>query len=128
MRVFKTRGFARFARHEMISDEALVKAIRQAEAGLIDADLGSGLMKLRLARPGSGKRGGYRTLIAYQAKSRAVFLFGFAKNERENISPDQIAELKAFATGFLRQNDSAFTDDVNEGRLQEVDYDEEDEG
>ncbi len=128
MRVFKTRGFARFARQEVITDEALARAIRQAEAGLIDADLGSGLIKLRLARPGSGKRGGYRTLIAYQAKSRAVFLFGFAKNERENVSPDQLAELKAIASGFIRQSDSAFAEDVREGRLQEADYDEENEG
>lgn len=128
MRVFKTRGFARFARNEMIGDETLAKAIRQAEAGLIGADLGSGLIKLRLARPGSGKRGGYRTLVSYKAKSCAVFLFGFAKNERENISSDQLAELKAIAGGFIRQSDSTFTEDVEEGRLQEVDYDEEDEG
>lgn len=128
MRVFKTRGFARFARQETIGDAALAKAIRQAEAGLVDADLGGGLIKLRLARPGSGKRGGYRTLIAYQARSCAVFLFGFAKNERENITPDQLAELKAIASGFIRQSDSAFTEDVKEGRLQEFDYDEENEG
>ena len=122
MRVFKTRGFARFAREEMIRDEALAKAIRQAEAGLIDAQLGGGLIKLRIARPGAGKRGGYRTLIAYQAKSRAVFLFGFAKNERENIDPDQIDELKEFASGFLRQSDSEFDDDIAQGRLQEIGY------
>jgi len=123
MRVFKTRSFARFVRQEMISNDALAKAIRQVENGLIDADLGSGLIKLRLARPGGGKRGGYRTLIAHSAGNFAVFLFGFAKNERENITPDQLAELKAFASGLLRQSDSEFTDDVTQGRLQEVHYD-----
>ncbi len=125
MRVFKTRSFARFARQEMIGDEALAKAIRQAETGLIDADLGRGLIKLRLARPGSGKRGGFRTLIAYKAGHCAVFLFGFAKSERDNIVPDQLAELKEFACGFLRLSDRDFTDDVTEGRLQEVHYDNE---
>ncbi len=124
MRVFKTRSFARFARQEMIRDDALAKAIRQAEAGLIDAQLGGGLIKLRIARPGAGKSGGYRTLIAYQAKSRAVFLFGFAKNERENIDTDQLDELKEFASGFLRQNDSDFDDDIAQGRLQEIGYEE----
>lgn len=109
----------------MIGDEALAKAIRQAETGLIDADLGRGLIKLRLARPGSGKRGGFRTLIAYKAGHCAVFLFGFAKSERDNIVPDQLAELKEFASGFLRQSDRDFTDDVTEGRLQEVHYDNE---
>ena len=129
MRVFKTRGFARFARQEMISDEALARAIRQAEAGLVDADLGSGLIKLRLARPGSGKRGGYRTLIAYQAKSRAVFLFGFAKNERENIVSRPACRTESYREWLYppkRQRHSP--SDVREGRLQEVDYDEENEG
>lgn len=125
MRVFKTRSFARFARQETIGDDALAKAIRQAETGLIDADLGRGLIKLRLARPGSGKRGGFRTLIAYKAGHCAVFLFGFAKSERDNIAPDQLAELKEFASGFLRQSNRDFTDDVTEGRLQEVHYDDE---
>lgn len=126
MRVFKTRGFARFARQEMINDAALAKAIRQAETGLIDAELGSGLIKLRLARPGSGKRGGYRTLIAYRAGRCAVFLFGFAKSERENIAPDQIADLKAIASDILTRSEDDLTDDVEQGRLQEVYYDQED--
>jgi hypothetical protein len=125
MRVFKTRGFARFARLQSIADPALAKAIRSAEAGLIDAELGGGLIKLRIARPGAGKRGGFRTLIAYRAGSRAVFLFGFAKNERENISQTQLDELKGFADGFLRHSESGFDDDVAEGRLQEIDYGEE---
>jgi hypothetical protein len=126
MRVFKTRVFARFARQESIDDEALAKAIRQIEAGLIDADLGGGLIKLRLARHGGGKRGGYRTLIAYRAGHCAVFLFGFAKSERENVAPDQLAELKVLASGFLRQDENEFMNHVAEGRLQEVRYDEED--
>ncbi len=126
MRVFKTRGFARFARQQSIEDTALARAIWQAEAGLIEAELGGGLIKLRIARPGAGKRGGYRTLIAYQAGSRAVYLFGFAKNERENIGQAQLDELKEFAAGFLRQSDAGFDDDVTEGRLQEIDYGEED--
>jgi hypothetical protein len=125
MRVFKTRYFARFARQESIWDEALAKAIRQVEAGLIEADLGGGLIKIRLARPGSGKRGGYRTLIAYSKGAHAVFLFGFAKNERDNIAPDQLAELKTIATGFLGHSQKSFTADVTEGRLQEVSYDDE---
>jgi hypothetical protein len=122
MRVFKTRGFARFARQVGISDSALARAIQQAEAGLIDADLGSGLIKLRLPRPGTGKSGGYRTLIAYKTSERAVFLFGFAKNERENIAPDQLADLKAVAGDILKRSEPGLAEDIAEGRLQEVDY------
>ena len=128
MRVFKTRYFARFARQEGILDDTLAKAIRDAERGLIAAELGGGLIKLRVARPGRGKSGGYRTLIAYSRGRRAVFLLGFAKNERENIDPKQLADLKTAATDILTQTDYALDVQIEEGRLQEVDYDHEDEG
>ncbi|MGO9172432.1 MAG: type II toxin-antitoxin system RelE/ParE family toxin [Rhodomicrobium sp.] len=126
MRVFKTRGFARFAKAEDIADTVLAKAVAQAQAELIDADLGGGLIKLRVARPGSGKRGGYRTLLAFRAGSRAIFLFGFAKSERENVSLDQLADLKAAAADILRRSDDGLAQDIAAGRLQEVDYEEED--
>lgn len=126
MRVFKTRRFARFAKDEDIDDERLANAIRQAESGLINADLGNGLIKLRLARRGGGKSGGYRTLIAYRTGIRAVFLFGFAKKERENIAPDQLADLKSVASDILNRSESALDDDIDEGRLQEVDYHDQD--
>jgi hypothetical protein len=87
MQVLKTRWFTKFARNEEIADASLREAIARAERGLIDADLGGGLIKQRVARRGQGRSGGYRVIVAYRAKGRAVFLFGFAKNERENISP-----------------------------------------
>jgi hypothetical protein len=120
------RYFARFTRQENIRDEALAKAIRDAENGLIGAELGGGLIKLRVARPGRGKSGGYRTLIAYSRGRRAVFLLGFAKNERENIDPKQLADLKNAATDILSQSDHVLDMQIAEGRLQEVDYDHED--
>ena len=94
MRVFKTRGFARFARSERISDASLSEAVRRAEPGLVDADLGGGVIKQRVARPGQGRSGGYRVLIAYRAKARAVFLFGFAKSAQANIEDDELATLR----------------------------------
>lgn len=75
----------RFARRERIRDSSLCEAIRRAERGLIDADLGGGIIKQRVARPGQGRSGGYRTVLAYRSGDRAVFLYGFAKSERENI-------------------------------------------
>jgi hypothetical protein len=68
----------------------LQAAIERAERGTIDADLGGGLIKQRLARPGQGRSGGYRVIVAYRVKGRAVFLFGFAKNDLDTISPDQL--------------------------------------
>jgi len=71
----------------------------------------------------------YRTRIAYSKDRRAVFLLGFAKYERENIDPKQLADLKAAATDILSPSDHALDVQIEEGRLQELDYDqEEDEG
>ena len=94
VRVFKVKGFARFQRRERISETALAKAIESAELGLVGAELGGGLIKQRVARPGQGKSGGYRTVIAYRQGDLAIFLLGFAKNERANISADELEELK----------------------------------
>lgn len=52
MRVFKIRWFVRFARGERIDDESLSEAITRAARGLVDADLGGGLIKQRVARRG----------------------------------------------------------------------------
>jgi hypothetical protein len=124
MRVFKTYNFTRFAKDEGIGDTQLAAAIRQAENGLIDANLGGGLIKLRISRPGGGKRSGYRTIIAYRAGARAVFLFGFAKNERENISSAQQDYLKSYASDILSCSEKVLDAEVSKGNLQEAAYDE----
>ena len=66
MRVFKTKSFTRFASHEGIVDEKLCEAVRRAEDGLIDADLGGGVVKQRLAREGKGKSGGSRGIVLFR--------------------------------------------------------------
>ena len=65
MRVYKTKTFARFVRKEKMTDAALIEAVIRAEQGLVDANLGGNLIKQRVARVGQGRRGGYRTLIAF---------------------------------------------------------------
>ena len=101
MRIFKTRAFGRFARKERLADATLCEAIKRAEGGLLDADLGGQVIKQRVARPGQGRSGGYRTLIAYRSTTRAVFMFGFAKNDQDNVSDDELAELKKAAALML---------------------------
>ena len=71
MRVFKNAWFERFARKQDISDKAIVQAMERAEQGLIDADLGGGVIKQRVARPGQGKSGGFRTVVLYRTAERA---------------------------------------------------------
>jgi hypothetical protein len=117
MRVLKTLTFARFVRQESVPDRILAKAIREAERGLIAAQLGDDIIKLRIARPGSGKSGGYRTIIAYITGQRAMFLFGFAKNERDNITPVQLADLKLAGQRLLVLTDEQIDEAVAAGQL-----------
>ena len=123
MRVLKTRGFERFAKSEGITDAQLVAAIKSAERGLIDADLGGGIIKLRIARPGKGKSGGFRTLIAYKVKARAVYFYGFAKSVRANIAPNELETLKLAAADILASTDKVISKMVEERKLLEVDCD-----
>ncbi|HUD14688.1 MAG TPA: type II toxin-antitoxin system RelE/ParE family toxin [Terracidiphilus sp.] len=120
MQVFKTKWFARFARNEQIADKSLQEAIARAERGLIDADLGGGLIKQRVARPGKGRSGGYRMIVAYRANHRAVFLLGFAKSERENISPDELVFLRELAGNWLGADATRMRKEIEAGNLQEI--------
>src|SRR5271163_3794907 len=97
MRVFKNKSFVRFARKARITDAALCAAIADASRGLIDADLGGGVVKQRIARKGGGKSGGFRTIILFRLRERAFFVHGFAKNEKDNIRDDELAAFKMLA-------------------------------
>ncbi len=119
MRIFKTRALARFAKREAISDESLVVAIETAKRGLIDADLGGGLIKQRVARPGQGKRSGFRMLIGFRS-DRAIFLFGFAKNERENIDDKQLTTLREIVALWFAADDKKIAQALKDGILIEV--------
>lgn len=121
MRIFKTKGFARFARRARIGDRLLQEAIERAERGIVDADLAGGVIKQRLARQGQGRSGGYRVLIAYQRSRRAVFLYGFAKSERDNIADDELATLRDIATAWFGMASSRLERALAEGRAEEVD-------
>ena len=123
MRIFKTKIFARFTRRERIADVSLCEAIEHAGRGLVDADLGGGLIKRRVARAGQGKRGGYRMLIAFRSKSRAVFLHGFAKNELDNIDDDQLATLREIAAQWLAADTQRIEQGIKDGLLIEVRHD-----
>src|SRR5271154_3519743 len=110
----------RFARRERIADASLKEAIERAERGMIDADLGGGLIKQRVARPGQGRSGGYRTIAAYRARDRAVFLYGFAKNEREDLDPEQLLSLREIAAAWLAADAEKIQQALEDGVLQEV--------
>jgi hypothetical protein len=120
VRVFKTKWFGRFARQERLSDQKLANAVREIEKGLHDGDLGGNLIKKRMARAGEGKRGGYRTILVYHRGMRAVFVYGFAKSDKDNLSPVELREYQKAAQVYLHLSEA----DIGKA-LQEIDYDEE---
>src|SRR5208282_6383843 len=124
MRVYKTKSFRRFQRREGIDDAALCAAIGRAERGLIDADLGHGLIKQRVARPGEGRRGGFRTVVAYRVGERAVFIFGFAKSDQANLSKADERDLKDFGALLLALDARGIETMIAGNELAEVKYDE----
>jgi hypothetical protein len=119
VRILKTSWFERFASKHNISDISLKEAVTRASNGLIDADLGGGLIKQRIARSGAGKRGGFRAVIICRFNERAFFVYGFAKNDRENITG---AEVKGFLKLrlLLDLSDDQLDAMINEQKFTEV--------
>jgi hypothetical protein len=105
VRVFKNAWFERFARKHRIPDATLMDAVARAEKGQIDAELGGGVLKQRIARSGQGKSGGYRSIILYRKGQRAFFVYGFAKNERANIDANEEEAFKKAAKHVLGLSD-----------------------
>ena len=124
MTVFKRRDFARWQASERLPDAALCKAVQEMEAGLVDADLGGFLYKKRVARPGGGKSGGYRTLLSARIDSSYVFLHGFPKSNKANITQDERKALQFAGKVFLELSAENLAKALESGVLLEVCCDE----
>ena len=124
MRVFKNKPFDRFANREGIAEEELRKAVRHAEKGLVDADLGGGVIKQRLARKGQGTSGGYRSIVLFRRGERAFFVYGFAKSDRDNIRRNELQGFRELASEMFALDDKALMAAMENGTITEVVYDE----
>jgi hypothetical protein len=122
MRVFKNKWFTKFARKQKIGDDVLLEAILRADLGLVDAELGGGLIKLRIGRLNEGKSGGFRTLLFFRKSHRGFFVYGFAKNERENISNEELAALKMAAGRILGLSNFELQAECEAGAWIELDH------
>lgn len=122
-RVFKTRHFSRWMRKTELTDSALLNAVEEMVKGLIDADLGGGVVKKRIGLAGRGKRGGARTLVATNKGNRWFFVFGFEKNERANIADDELEALRDIAEQLLVRTGRQLDEAVEAGALQEICHD-----
>ena len=122
MRILKTAWFVRFTRTEGIDDAVLLECADRANLGLTHARLGGGLVKQRIARRGQGGSGGYRGILAFRAGHLAVFLYGYAKKDRSDSRPDEVAQLKKLAKHLLRLTNDQLDDLVARNGLEEVTY------
>ena len=120
MRIFKTKPFARFASGEGIVDAQLCDAISRADKGLIDADLGGGVIKQRLARRGQGRSGGFRSIVVFRRGDRAFFVYGFAKNDRDNIGRDELKAFRKLADELLTLDSPALAAAEKNGTIMEI--------
>ena len=125
-RVFKTRHFSRWMRKTELTDEALCTAVHEMSQGLIDADLGAGVVKKRVAMAGRGKRGGARTLVATRQGHVWFFIFGFEKSVRANISTEEKEALQTIAQDLLSRTGKELDAEVEDGSLQEICHDDKD--
>ena len=124
MRIFQSRWFNRFARKEGIAAKALLDAVDRAEAGQIDAALGSEVIKQRIARPGAGKSAGYRTIILFRRGSQAFFIYGFAKSDQANVSQGEVQGFKDAARYVLSMTEKQLALLLERGEFLEMRNDE----
>lgn len=94
--------------------------MREIRAGLIDADLGAGLIKKRIPVDNRGKRGGARTILASAQGPHSYFIFGYLKNEQEDLGPEDLISLRVFAIELLVQRDEVIKNQLKQGGLQEI--------
>ena len=120
MRLFKNTWFNRFAKKEGITDTELREAVNQLEAGQADADLGGGVYKVRVARCGEGKSGGYRVIVFFKSKERTFYQYGYSKADRGNVSQKELRFYKKIAKTKLAMSEKELTDAVNAGELIEI--------
>jgi hypothetical protein len=120
LRIFKSRWFERFARREGIADAVLREAVARAEKGQIDANLGGGVIKQRIARPGRGKSKGYRSIILFRRGARAFFVYGFSKSQRANINENEKEQFKEAATIVLSLKENVLAERLMRGDFVEV--------
>ncbi|MCI5125377.1 MAG: hypothetical protein D3925_13110, partial [Candidatus Electrothrix sp. AR5] len=96
-----TKWFNKWAKKAHLSNENLLETVDNLKKGLSVADLGGNLYKVRVHRSGKGKSSGFRTIIVYRSEEKAIFLYGFGKNEKSNIDKTELKYFKKLGNDLL---------------------------
>ncbi len=99
--IFKTAYFYKWQKKNRIPDNVLISAITEIQNGLLDADLGGFVLKKRIPKSNYGKSSGYRTILATAKNDHWFFMYGFSKNEQDNIDKAELKALQLLAKKLL---------------------------
>ncbi len=98
----------------------LYDALKRIGNGLVDVDLGGGVVKQRLARPGQGRSRGVRAILVLRRGEQAFFVHGFAKSDRANLRQAELRAVRALADELLGLDDAALGAMLANGAISEV--------
>jgi len=124
MRVFKVNEFHKWAKKISLTNKSLFDSAFEVADKNVEASLGKKVFKKRIAIEGEGKRGGARTIVAFQEGNNLIYMYGFRKNKSANIEPKLLKELQMAAKVLLGFTDAELNRAVKKGILVEVKHDE----
>jgi len=120
MKKLMTKHFAKWAAKQNIPKNELCKALEEIRAGKFEANLGGHIYKKRIRFGGRGKSGSGRTIVCYQRGDKAIYVHGFAKNEKSNLSPKELVAFKELAKVLLELTDEQVQTALQAGDFIEV--------
>jgi hypothetical protein len=120
MKDLMTRRFFKWVSTQPVSKTELKTALEELKGGVFEASLGGNIYKKRIRFQGRGKRGSGRTIICYKRGGRAIFIHGFAKNEKDNLSARELMALKEFSNILTGLTDAQFEKAIANGDFREV--------
>ena len=122
MKIIKTKKFSKWAERSKIDDDALVEAAKEIRTNIYEANYGGGVVKKRIANRGRGKSSSARTIVAFKKGNHCYFVYGFEKNEKDNITLNEEKALKLVAKALLSYTYIELNHYIKEGSLIEVEY------
>ena len=120
MRILATRYFARWAKHEKVSNKKILKAAEELQNGLHDGNLGGDIYKKRIGINNRGKRDGGRMIIAFKSENNIFCLCGYPKSKKEDITDNELTSFQENATVFFSLTDMGIDFLIKNNELIEV--------
>ena len=117
MNAFETRWFKKWSEKKGLMDDDLRDALERTIKGSGVVDLGGNVYKIRIAKSGQGRSGGFRTILIYKKGKRSLFIYGFEKNDQDNIDKGTLTDYKKYATTFLDYTENDINRLVDNGTI-----------